>query len=310
MTHRTCLSRVIKEKALELGFDLCGITASKVLPENGKVLKQWCEAGMNDRMGYLGRNIEKRSNPGLLFPGARSLVVTGMSYYSENKQKKPGVPIISRYAYGTNYHEVITARLDKLLAFIKSLDRNTDGKSFVDSAPLLEKPWTQQAGLGWQGKHSVVINKKIGSFFFIGILVLNIDLIYDKPSGTDLCGTCKLCIDACPTGAVNDNRTIDARKCIAHMTIENRDPVPEEFAAKMGRRVYGCDRCQEVCPWNKIASPNNHPEFQIPDEVAEMSADDWKKLTKEQFDRLFKKSSMGRVKYKNLIQNIRLVMKD
>ena len=178
---KNSLSVLIKEKALNLGFDICGIAQAKVLSENGALLKKWCEAGMNGKISYLENNIEKRINPELLFPGAKSLIITGISYYSEKKQKKTGVPVISRYAYGTDYHYVIVKKLEELLQFIKDIDPSIKGRSYVDSATILEKAWAKEAGLGWQGKHSIVINKKIGSFFFIGILILNKDLEYDKP---------------------------------------------------------------------------------------------------------------------------------
>ena len=308
-SDRTALTKLVKEKALELGFDICGIARPRILSENLEVLKSWCSEGMNDEMGYLARNLRKRGDPGILFPGAKSLVVTGLSYNSEKMQKKPGVPIISRYTYGKNYHDAITGKLNTLLAFIKSNKPEVEGKAFVDSAPLLEKPWAKEAGLGWQGKHSIVINRKIGSFFFIGILILDIDLDYDNSETAEYCGDCRLCIDACPTGAINDNRTIDTRKCIANLTIEKRDPIPEEIGPKFEKRVFGCDKCQEVCPWNRNAKPNNHPEFKLSEQIAGMSQDEWLSLTQEQFEVLFKGSSVGRKKYEDLMRNIRLVMK-
>jgi epoxyqueuosine reductase len=302
------LSEVIKEKAAELGFDLCGIVRSRSLDERLPVIKKWCESGMHDKMSYLERNIEKRINPEFIFPGARSLVVTGLSYYSEIKQKDPDAPILSRYVYGYDYHDVIEEKLSKLLLFIQSLDENAEGRAFVDSAPILEKAWAVEAGLGWQGRNSILINKDKGSFFFIGILVLNIDLEYDTPFTEDLCGTCTLCIDACPTSAINDNRTIDARKCIANLTIENRGTIPEAVIPKMGRRIYGCDRCQEVCPWNENLRQNNTPDFELSSRVSEMTADDWLNLSQQQFSLFFGQSAMSRVKYEQLKRNISLVL--
>jgi epoxyqueuosine reductase len=199
-------------------------------------------------------------------PDVQSIIVFGMSYNSANLQKNEGVPIISRYAYGKRYQDVITKRLNDLLLFIKDFNNKIEGKIFVDSNPFFEKAWAVEAGLGWQGKHSIIINKEIGSFFFIGVLMLNFDLDYDKPEGIDHCGTCRLCIDRCPTGAINANRTIDARKCISNLTIENRDPVAVELGPKLEKRVFGCDICQEVCPWNRKAACNNHPEYSIPDD--------------------------------------------
>jgi epoxyqueuosine reductase len=297
-------SAAIKAKAAEIGFDLCAIAESRTLSEYEPFLKAWCDAGMNDKMSYLERNREKRLDPGLLFAGAKSLIVTGFSYNTRKQQTDDEAPIISRYAYGSDYHDVIYEKLMRLLAYIKSADLNADGMAFVDSAPILEKAWAREAGLGWQGKHSIIINKEIGSFFFIGTLILNIPLVYDKQNTADHCGECRLCVDACPTGAINDNRTIDARKCIANLTIENRGPIPGEFIPKLGNRIYGCDRCQEVCPWNRKAPMDRHPEFEINGEIAGMSLADWKSLSKDKYERYFKRSAMGRVKYENLMRNL------
>lgn len=298
------ISVLIKEKAMELGFDLCGIAKSRPLTERETILKNWCSEGMNADMSYLFKDIEKRINPEILVTSAKSLIVTGLGYYSEKRQREPGVPVLSRYAYGESYHTVIKRKLDKLMSFIKTISTKTHGRSFVDSAPLLEKAWAVEAGLGWQGRHSIVINRKIGSFFFIGTLVLDIELEYDKPVIKESCGSCRSCIDLCPTGAINENHTIDARKCIANLTIENRGPIPEEILPKTGGRVYGCDRCQEVCPWNKDAKPHNNPEFNLPEEIEMMTKEDWLNLSRDQFKRLFKGTAIERRKYEPFIRNI------
>jgi len=303
------LSSCIKNKAFKLGFNICGIAKPRILAEYEPWLNKWLEAGMNDIMGYLARDIDKRLNPESLFPGAKSLVVTGLSYNSEKLQKDPTAPVLSRYTYGADYHEVINAKLESLLAWIKSVRPEAEGRPFVDSASLLEKPWAKEAGLGWQGRHSILISREIGSFFFIGILILNLDLDYDTPFTGEYCGICRLCIDECPTGAINDNRTINARKCIANITIERRGPIPEELVPYLGRRIYGCDRCQEVCPRNNKTKPNNTLEFTLNDEVAGMSPEDWKNLSREQFSRLFEKTSMGRIKYEKLMGNIEAALR-
>jgi epoxyqueuosine reductase len=307
-SERNALTRRVKEKAIELGLDICGVARPRVLDENKNILKDWCEAGMNDKMDYLARNVEKRADPAKHMPAVRSIVVVGMSYNSVNMQKEAGVPIISRYAYGKRYQDVITKKLNDLLIFIKSQDYKTEGQVFVDTKPLFEKAWAVEAGLGWQGKHSIIINKEIGSFFFIGVLMLSIDLDYDKPD-IDHCGTCRLCIDRCPAGAINGNRTINTRKCISNLTIENRDPLAEELGSKLEKRVMGCDICQEICPWNKKAPVKNHPEYIIPAEVANMTPSEWLSLTEEQFNRLFRDSAVSRVKFTNFRHNISVVMK-
>jgi epoxyqueuosine reductase len=301
-------SLLIKSKAHDLGFDLCGIAPSKILAERGKILSDWCTGGMNGEMKYLAKNIDSRINPQSLVPDAKSLIVTGLSYYTEIKQTEPGVPVLSRYAYGTNYHDVIKKKLYKLLAYVKSLNPEADGRPFADTAPLLEKAWAGEAGLGWQGKHSVVINPKIGSFFFIGVLIVNIELDYDKPVTKRYCGNCRLCIDHCPTGAINENYTIDTRKCISNLTIENRGPIPEELIPKIGGRIYGCDKCQEVCPWNFKAKPHNTPEFNISPELRSLKRDEWLSLSHERFRKLFKNTPVERARYDDFIRNIKAVL--
>ena len=261
-------------------------------------------------MNYLARDIEKRTDPGILFPGARSLVVTGLSYYTDNKQKYQDVPIISRYAFGKEYQEVITGKLNELLEFIKAIDPKVKGKAFFDTAPLLEKAWAVEAGLGWQGRHSIVINQSIGSFFFIGILILNIDLEYDEPHASEYCGDCSLCIEHCPTAAINNNRTIDARKCISNLTIENRGPIPEEIIPKLGGRVYACDICQEVCPWNREARENRTTEFALKDEIRDMSREEWLSLSEARYTTLFSGSPIERVRYERFRRNIEAVLKE
>jgi epoxyqueuosine reductase len=300
---RNKLTLLIKDKARELGFDLCGIARAQILEDNARVLKAWCEAGMNDKMGYLHRNIEKRADPGSLMKDAKSLIVTGISYYSEYSQKKPLVPVLSRYAYGRDYHNVIIPKLNTLLGFIREEVPEADGRAISDSAPIFEKPWASEAGLGWQGKHSIFINKDTGSFIFLGILILNLELEYDKPYRKEHCGSCRLCIDMCPTGAINDNRTIDARKCIANLTIEGRGPLPEDLMPKFERRVYGCDKCQEVCPWNSHPKPGAQ-EFKISREISEMTPEDWQAMTSEDFERIFSDSPVERVGYERLKENI------
>ena len=298
------LSILIKEKAAELGFDLCGIAPSRPLLKRGEILADWCSHGMNGEMSYLARDIDKRINPESLVPDAKSLIVTGLSYYTDKMQSEPGVPVISKYAYGHEYQVVIKKKLFQLLAFIKNINPDADGRPYSDTGPLLEKAWACEAGLGWQGKHSIVINREIGSFFFIGALILNIPLDYDTPDKAGYCGKCRLCIELCPTGAINEYGTIDARKCIANVTIENRGPVPPDIIPKIGRRVYGCDRCQEVCPWNRHARKHHVPEFELSDEIQGMKAEEWLNLSAERFKRMFRHSPVARKKYDSFMKNV------
>lgn len=303
------LSGLIKQKASELGFHLCGVAPSKILIEHMPVLKNWCSSGYNSEMNYLCRDIDKRVNPYFLVPDAKSVIVTGLNYFSRIQQEAKNAPLISRYAYGADYHDVIKDRLDKILDYIQTLSPEVKGKTYVDSAPVLEKAWATQAGLGRPGRHSVIINEKLGSFFFIGIIIINAGLEYDEPVSEDFCNDCRRCIDSCPTGAINEDRTIDARKCISYHTIESKKPIPEEIADRFGGRVFGCDRCQEVCPWNRTAKQHNVPEFEISEELAKMSADDWYNLSRERFNRLFRSSAIKRRGYSRFMGNVTIVTK-
>ena len=298
------ITGLIRDKAREVGFDLAGIAPTAVLKEHWEVLSDWCAAGMNASMGYLSRNTEKRINPELLFTGTRSVIVTGLSYYTEKKQGGNGIPVLSRYSYGKNYHDVITEKLNILLDYIKEIVPGSTGKGFVDSAPILEKAWASRAGLGWQGRHSVLVNRQIGSFFFLGILLTDLELSYDEPVKEDHCGSCSLCIESCPTGAINGNRTLNATKCIAYQTIDSEVPMNENYVKKIEGRIYGCDKCQEVCPWNKNATHHKTPEFELDPEVIRMTAGAWQQLSKEDFKRLFGKTPMGRRKYEIFIRNV------
>lgn len=303
------LSVLIKEKAYNLGFDLCGITSSKILKEHEPILRNWCSAGMNGQMNYLCESVEKRINPGLLIRGSKSVIVTGLNYFTGKKQGGGGIPIISRYAYGVNYHDVIKGKQSQILDYINNIIPEAKGKAFVDSAPILEKAWAREAGLGWFGRHSILINNKIGSFFFLGVIILDIALDYDEPLREDHCGTCRLCIDSCPTGAINENRTINVRKCIAYLTIEDKCPIPQDLIRKMEGRVFGCDKCQDICPWNKNARPHQNPEFELSAELELMTEEGWLNLSREQFIRLFKSSVIRRRKYARFKRNIESVTK-
>ncbi|MCU0409363.1 MAG: tRNA epoxyqueuosine(34) reductase QueG [Bacteroidales bacterium] len=303
------LTALIRNRAIELGFDLCGIAEARRLDERARVLEQWCREGMNAGMNYLARDIDKRSDPSSQLADARSVIVTAFSYNAAPGQLNSGVPILSRYVYGGNYHEIIKSRLNELQDYISGLIPGVRGRVFVDSGPVMEKAWAVEAGLGWQGRHSVVINPDIGSFFFIGLIIVDAELDYDLPFRKDLCGSCSICIDSCPTQAINQDHTIDARKCISNLTIENRGPIPEEFLAKTGKRVYGCDICQEVCPWNRDAPEHRHIELRLPDEIANMTPDDWLNLSEERFNFLFAGTEIARKKYAPFMRNVTDVTK-
>ena len=303
-------SRRIKEFAVSIGFDLIGIAASKQLKDHKEFLINWLAAGMNADMHFISRGVEKRTDPALLVEGAKSVIVAGINYYPAEKQGGNGIPIISKYAYGKDYHAVLSEKLNNLLEFIISCEPSARGKVCTDSAPILEKAWASEAGLGWIGKNTILINKEIGSFLFLGELVLNIDLQYDKPYVENFCGNCRLCIEACPTNAINENKTIDISKCISWMTVENKNEIPEEFKANIENRIFGCDICQDVCPWNKEAKPHNNPDFKISDRIKKMSREEWLSLSREKYLELFSPTPVGRIKYEKLKKNIEIILKD
>ena len=309
-TESVNLSQFIKNKAAALGFDLCGIAGAKRLNKAESALFKWYNKGMSDRMHYLVRDVAKRANPQILYPDAKSVIVTGLNYFTHNRQKAIDAPLISMYALGKDYHNVIISKLNELLADIKMVAPHAEGKACCDHSPVMEKMWAVEAGIGWQGKHSLIINENIGSFFFIGILLLNIELGYDKPLAGNKCKNCNACIDNCPTGAINNDKTIDARKCIANLTINTKAPLPEHLVSLMGKRVYSCDVCQEVCPWNKKADEHKIPEFTISANLANMNRNDWLNIDEKQFDKLFSGSPIERLKFDRFKKNIETLAKN
>ena len=303
-TEKDRYSERIKAEAKRLGFTDCGIASVQHLDEEEPRLLKWLENGMNGQMGYMERNVEKRLDPGKLVEGARSVVSVILNYYPAEKQKAEDAPVISKYAYGTDYHFVIKDKLKSLLRFIQEEIAPCSGRPFVDSAPVLDRAWARRAGLGWIGKNSHLISPKHGSFFFIGELIIDLELAYDQPADTDFCGSCTRCIDACPTKAIVAPHTIDARKCISYLTIENREEIPETFKGQLKDRMYGCDICQDVCPWNRNPSPHNVEAFIPKPDLLEMTRADWTDLDREDFNQLFRKSAVKRAGFKGLRRNI------
>ena len=298
------LSLLIKEKASELGFDLCGITSVQPILEWKERFSEWLKSEMNGNMEYLSRNISMRSDPGLLVENAKSIIVTGLNYFPGSVNFNTNNFIISKYAYGDDYHKLIKGKLKILLNYIRELQPYSGGRIFADSAPIFEKAWARQAGLGWVGKNSVLINPEIGSFFFIGEIITDIELSYDKPYEKDNCRTCSKCVEACPTGAININKTIDARRCISYLTVENKSEIPLEFNGKTRSRIFGCDICQDICPWNKRAKSHNINELRPSENLIQMNTNDWVSLTEGDFEKLFKKAAIKRVKFEGLKRNI------
>jgi epoxyqueuosine reductase len=298
----------IKSWALELGFDDCGIAKAGPLPENAKYLKSWISKGYNASMKYLGNYLQKRSDVKNLVENAKSIIVVLSGYNPSFYPFKDKHLKISRYALAADYHKTVKNKLKKLLKKIKENYGELEGRTFVDSAPLFEKAWAHKAGLGWIGKNSLLLNKEFGSFCFLGELVVNLELEYDSPVQTT-CGTCTLCIESCPTRAIVSPHVIDANCCIAYNTIENKGPVPKEVRQKMNGWIYGCDICQEVCPWNKKSILKSKAEFISLDNFKSMNDSHWEKLSRVDFYKLFINSPIKRAGYDRLKRNIEANLK-
>lgn len=293
-------SQLIKTKASELGFSACGISAAKMLGEDSDRLREWLSSGYHGTMAYMANHFEKRVNPAELAEGSKSVVSVLLNYYTDTKQVDNEAPVISKYALGKDYHHVVKERLFKLLSYIQSDLAPCEGRAFTDSAPLLEKSLAREAGLGWVGKNTLLIHPKMGSFLFIGELVLDLELAFDEPFGNDLCGSCSRCMDSCPTGAIIAPSLLDANKCISYLTIETKDEIPEQLAVGLSNRLIGCDICQEVCPWNSRSEQHEVQEFLPKQELLEMTAADWRILDKPSYKRLFKGSAVERAGFDHM----------
>ncbi|MGA0316545.1 MAG: tRNA epoxyqueuosine(34) reductase QueG [Flavobacteriaceae bacterium] len=299
-------STIIKNSARQLGFLSCGISKADFLEAEAPKLEAWLRGGHHGTMSYMERNFDKRLDPRRLVPGAKSIVSLLYNYHSDQKQKDPEAPKISTYAYGTDYHLVIK---NKLKAFMEILHREigeVNGRVFVDSAPVMDKAWAAKSGLGWIGKNTNLISKKVGSFFFIADLILDLDLEYDTPV-TDHCGSCTACIDACPTEALIQPYQIDGSKCISYLTIELKEAIPNEFQGKMDNWAFGCDVCQTVCPWNRFATTHQEPDFEPHPELLSLTKKEWEEMNEAVFNTVFRKSAVKRTKYEGLQRNIKFL---
>ncbi|MEQ1920970.1 MAG: tRNA epoxyqueuosine(34) reductase QueG [Pyrinomonadaceae bacterium] len=297
----------IKLKASEIGFSKAGIVKAEPLLDEGAHLNKWLNQGFHGEMAWMEREPEKRSDPRLLFPDARSVIVVAINYYTTNEhQTDANSGKVSRYAWGDDYHDVVREKLTELLSWIKSKDPSADGKICVDTAPMMDKAWAVRAGLGWLGKHSNVITKEIGSWFFIGSLLLNLELDYDTETVEDHCGTCTACLDACPTNAIVEPYVVDSRKCISYVTIELRgDELPANVADTLDGWIYGCDICQDVCPWNRFEQPSSESRFEPRLGETSLDLDAIGEMTHEEYVPRFRRSAIKRTKLTGLKRNAR-----
>jgi epoxyqueuosine reductase len=299
-------SKIIKEKAEGLGFLSCGIAKAGFLQEEAPKLEQWLQEGRHGKMSYMENHFDKRLDPTVLVPGAKSVVSLLLNYHTEEKQSDPEAPKISTYAYGQDYHTVIKEKLTQLMLHLREEIGEIDGRVFVDSAPVMDKAWASKAGLGWVGKNTNLISKQVGSFFFIAELIIDLELEYDLPV-TDHCGSCTACLDACPTEALIAPYQIDGSKCISYATIELKEAIPDTFKDKMEGWAFGCDICQTVCPWNRFATPHQETAFMPKKELLDFTSKEWHELTEETFKRVFQKSAVKRAKFSGLERNIKFL---
>ena len=305
MKNKKHYTELIKNEAKRLGFISCGISRAEFLEDEAPRLEKWLKMKMNGEMKYMENYFEKRLDPSKLVDDAKSVISLSYNYYPKDLQNKEA-PKISKYAYGMDYHYVIKEKLIFFLSFIKDKIGDVKGRAFVDSAPILEKAWASKSGIGWVGKNSNLITKQVGSFYFLAELIVDLELDYDGIE-TDHCGECTACIDSCPTQAITEPYVVDGSKCISYFTIELKENIPNEFKEKFEDWVFGCDICQDVCPWNKFSKPHKEPLFQSTSELMKMSRDEWNEITEETFNKIFKNSAVKRTGYKGLTRNLNFI---
>lgn len=287
-----------------MGFSFVGFARAEQMDEEARRLEAWLNQGMHGEMGYMAGHFDLRIDPRKLVPGAKTVVSLLHNYHNPDKPEAADAPRVSQYAYGEDYHFVLKRKLKDLLAFIRETVGEVDGRCFVDSAPVLERDWAKRSGVGWSGKNTLTINPGAGSYFFLAELIIDLELVYDQPM-KDYCGTCTRCIDACPTEAISpQGYVVDGSKCISYFTIELREAIPEAYRGKFEQWMFGCDICQEVCPWNRFAVRHSEPAFEPHPDLLQMTREDWAELTEEVFGVVFKKSAVKRTKYAGLKRNI------
>ncbi|UAY51436.1 tRNA epoxyqueuosine(34) reductase QueG [Ferruginibacter albus] len=297
----------IKLKSKDLGFDYCGIAKAVQLEEDARRLEQWLKKDMHGSMHYMENYFDLRIDPSKLVPGAKSVITLLLNYFPDQQQNED-VPKIAKYAYGKDYHEVIKEKLNALITLIKENIGDINGRGFVDSAPVLERTWALKSGLGWIGKNGNLINKHQGSFFFIATLITDLELNYDNAYVKDYCGSCTRCIDSCPTDAILPNKVIDGSKCISYFTIELKEMlIPENMQNKFDGWMFGCDTCQDVCPWNRFSKPTKEISFNPIPEILDFTKNDWEELSEESFKKIFAHSPLKRSKWKGIKRNLQFI---
>ena len=298
---------IVKQLSAAYGFDYCGIAKAQVLNEDARRLEGWLKSGMHGGMQYMENHFDLRIDPSKLVPGAKSVITLLKNYYPEKTEKKEGLQI-SKYALGTDYHTVIKESLKKMIIALQEQIGEFNGRGFVDSAPVLERTWAEKSGLGWIGKNGNLITKGSGSFFFIATLIVDVELAYDDPFAKDFCGSCQRCIETCPTDAILPNKVVNGSKCISYFTIELKDEIiPEEMKGKFQNWMFGCDICQDVCPWNRFSKPHNETQFAPIPELLNLSTKEWEELSEEMFKKIFKHSPLSRAKHKGIKRNIKFL---
>ena len=300
-------TRYIKNAAKKLGFHYCGIAKAVKLDDDARRLESWLKQGFHGKMQYMENYFDLRIDPCKLVPGAKS-VITLLLNYSPEEQQNISAPKISKYAYGKDYHEVIREKLNIFLHLLKQNIGEVNGRGFVDSAPVLERSWAIRSGAGWIGKNGNLITKEQGSYFFIATLIVDIELMYDDPFAKDYCGTCTKCIDSCPTNAIMNNKVINGSRCISYFTIELKDElIPNELKGKFENWMFGCDICQDVCPWNRFSKPTNEISFKPIPEILNLSTAEWENIAEEGFKKIFKSSPLKRTKFKGIQRNLKFI---
>ena len=302
INNKSKYTQGIKSEAKRLGFLSCGISKAEFLEDEAPRLEKWLNNNMHGQMSYMQNHFDKRLNPTLLVEDSKSVISLLLNYYPEEKQTDQSYKL-SKYAYGKDYHEVIKSKLKELTHYIQTEIGEVSGRAFVDSAPVLDKAWAAKSGLGWIGKHSNLLTQKVGSFYFIAELIIDLDLEYDTIV-SDHCGTCTACIDACPTQAITEPYVVDGSKCISYFTIELKDQLPNTMKGQFDDWMFGCDVCQDVCPWNKFSKPHNEPLFNPHPELLDMTKKDWDEITEDVFKKVFQKSAVKRTKFSGLQRNI------